>query len=34
MKIGQMFMLGFNGTVVDDDHWITRAIEEEDSLAA
>ena len=29
MDIGQMFMLGFNGVQVDDDHWIVRAIREE-----
>ncbi len=26
MNIGQMFMVGFRGTVVDADHWITRAV--------
>jgi len=29
MDIGQMFMLGFDGTDVDDEHWIVRALEEE-----
>ena len=27
MNIGQMFLLGFDGCVVDRDHWLTRAIE-------
>ncbi len=29
MDIGQMFMLGFDGTGIDDGHWIVRALEEE-----
>ncbi|MCF6186995.1 MAG: beta-N-acetylhexosaminidase [Desulfobulbaceae bacterium] len=29
MDIGQMFMLGFNGTEVDDGHWIVRALEKD-----
>lgn len=29
MNIGQMFMLGFNGIEVDDNHWIAQAIREE-----
>jgi len=29
MNIGQMFMLGFNGTEVDENHWIAQAINEE-----
>jgi len=29
MDTGQMFMLGFDGTKVDDDHWIVRALEEQ-----
>ena len=28
MNIGQMFLLGFDGCEVDDDHWLTRAIEQ------
>ncbi|HEB68146.1 MAG TPA: glycoside hydrolase family 3, partial [Desulfobulbus sp.] len=29
MDIGQMFILGFDGTGIDDGHWIVRALEEE-----
>jgi beta-N-acetylhexosaminidase len=29
MNTGQMFMLGFQGTSINDSHWIVRAIEEE-----
>jgi beta-N-acetylhexosaminidase len=29
MHLGQMFMVGFNGTVVGEDHWVVRAIREE-----
>ena len=29
MDIGRMFMVGFDGTVVDKKHWIIRAIEED-----
>ena len=29
MKIGQMFLAGFDGTEIDQDHWITSAIREE-----
>jgi beta-N-acetylhexosaminidase len=28
MNIGQMFMLGFNGIEVDDNHWIAQAVRE------
>ena len=29
MHIGQMFLLGFDGCVVDREHWLTRAIEQD-----